>query len=678
MRALLEDGSPLGLALLRRRLPRYDRVSAAEDAHWTPIYGPHDGVLSAAGAALLDGHDAFARPFSPTALEAYAKCPQRFFLSRVLGRAPRRGARGAAAHLGARSRQRVPRDRRALHALARRPPAAGDGLAGAERGRRRGAGAGRGRGADRPSGAVGRRPRGDPRGRRALARARDRRRRRRRPDPRRLRGPLRPAAPRRHGRTAHPRRAARDRAAQRRRDRGRRPDRPRRLARRRRRAFRVIDYKTGGARAQGEPARGRQRRCSSRSTCSPPRRRSASIRRPARRSTSTRRAAASTSASASPASSWPTRRGDLDRVLAELARRDARRRLPRRAVRRRVPVVRLRPGLRRAPPGDPQAQGRTTRTPCASTRAGSRCRDRARSTPRRASASARRSTRACSSRRAPGTGKTTVLVARLVEMLRTGHATIDELVVITFTEKAATELAARVREGLEDARATDDRRRRARPPRRGAARPVPRAHRDDPRVRRRACCTSARSSRRSIRGCACSTRSRRASCSPRSTTRGSTRCCRPRRTRSSGRCAAASTRPTCAGSPRCCTSIAPRCRACCPPTRHRTPPRSSTRSRRAADALRAELGACTEPGRRPRLRSRRERAHRVGRERCSRSATIRVEVERRALFRAPSVDRAPARRATGPSDDALAAVQDARRVDRRGGRRLRRRRCAAR
>src|SRR3954469_17441665 len=53
-----------------------------------------------------------------------------------------------------------------------------------------------------------------------------------------------------------------------------------------------------------------------------------------------------------------------------------------------------------------------------------------------------------------GTGKTTVLVARLVEGRRTGDATIDELVVITFTEKAATELAPRVREGLEDARAT--------------------------------------------------------------------------------------------------------------------------------------------------------------------------------------------------------------------------------
>jgi ATP-dependent exoDNAse (exonuclease V) beta subunit len=51
-----------------------------------------------------------------------------------------------------------------------------------------------------------------------------------------------------------------------------------------------------------------------------------------------------------------------------------------------------------------------------------------------------------------GTGKTTVLVSRVVEILRTGHATVDEIVVITFTDKAATELAARVREKLEQAR----------------------------------------------------------------------------------------------------------------------------------------------------------------------------------------------------------------------------------
>jgi RecB family exonuclease len=65
-------------------MPRYDRVKNAEDAHWAATYGPHDGVLSAAGALHLDGHRAFARPFSPTSLEEYAKCPQKWFLGRVL------------------------------------------------------------------------------------------------------------------------------------------------------------------------------------------------------------------------------------------------------------------------------------------------------------------------------------------------------------------------------------------------------------------------------------------------------------------------------------------------------------------------------------------------------------------------------------------------------------------
>ena len=48
-----------------------------------------------------------------------------------------------------------------------------------------------------------------------------------------------------------------------------------------------------------------------------------------------------------------------------------------------------------------------------------------------------------------GTGKTTVLVERIVEILRTGHAQVEQLAVITFTEKAAAELASRVRRGLE-------------------------------------------------------------------------------------------------------------------------------------------------------------------------------------------------------------------------------------
>jgi ATP-dependent helicase/nuclease subunit A len=50
-----------------------------------------------------------------------------------------------------------------------------------------------------------------------------------------------------------------------------------------------------------------------------------------------------------------------------------------------------------------------------------------------------------------GTGKTTVLVRRVLALLRTGRATVDDLAVITFTEKAAGELSARVRFELERA-----------------------------------------------------------------------------------------------------------------------------------------------------------------------------------------------------------------------------------
>jgi len=52
-----------------------------------------------------------------------------------------------------------------------------------------------------------------------------------------------------------------------------------------------------------------------------------------------------------------------------------------------------------------------------------------------------------------GTGKTTVLVDRIVELLARGRATVDGIAVITFTEKAAGELAARVRLRLEERRA---------------------------------------------------------------------------------------------------------------------------------------------------------------------------------------------------------------------------------
>lgn len=55
---------------------------------------------------------------------------------------------------------------------------------------------------------------------------------------------------------------------------------------------------------------------------------------------------------------------------------------------------------------------------------------------------------------AAGTGKTTVLVKRIVAVLAEGRATVDRLVAVTFTEKAAGELKLRLRGGLEEARRT--------------------------------------------------------------------------------------------------------------------------------------------------------------------------------------------------------------------------------
>jgi ATP-dependent helicase/nuclease subunit A len=51
-----------------------------------------------------------------------------------------------------------------------------------------------------------------------------------------------------------------------------------------------------------------------------------------------------------------------------------------------------------------------------------------------------------------GSGKTTLLVARILSWVRSGRATLPEIVAITFTEKAAAELRLRVRESVEAAR----------------------------------------------------------------------------------------------------------------------------------------------------------------------------------------------------------------------------------
>jgi ATP-dependent helicase/nuclease subunit A len=58
---------------------------------------------------------------------------------------------------------------------------------------------------------------------------------------------------------------------------------------------------------------------------------------------------------------------------------------------------------------------------------------------------------------AAGTGKTTLLVERLLSIVREGRAELDDVAAITFTEKAAAELKVRLREKLEEQRrgATD-------------------------------------------------------------------------------------------------------------------------------------------------------------------------------------------------------------------------------
>jgi len=52
---------------------------------------------------------------------------------------------------------------------------------------------------------------------------------------------------------------------------------------------------------------------------------------------------------------------------------------------------------------------------------------------------------------AAGTGKTTVLVTRIINLMKAGEARLEEIVAITFTEKAAAELKVKLRQELERA-----------------------------------------------------------------------------------------------------------------------------------------------------------------------------------------------------------------------------------
>src|SRR5204863_5590646 len=53
---------------------------------------------------------------------------------------------------------------------------------------------------------------------------------------------------------------------------------------------------------------------------------------------------------------------------------------------------------------------------------------------------------------AAGTGKTTELVNRIVNIIRTGRAAVQRIVAVTFTRKAAGELRLRLRVELDAAR----------------------------------------------------------------------------------------------------------------------------------------------------------------------------------------------------------------------------------
>jgi ATP-dependent helicase/nuclease subunit A len=55
---------------------------------------------------------------------------------------------------------------------------------------------------------------------------------------------------------------------------------------------------------------------------------------------------------------------------------------------------------------------------------------------------------------AAGTGKTTVLVSRIIGLVRSGRTNLQRIVAVTFTEKAAGEMKLRIRKEIEDERKT--------------------------------------------------------------------------------------------------------------------------------------------------------------------------------------------------------------------------------
>ena len=68
--------------------PRIARAFASRAAKLSGELTPWDGVLTAEAIEHLEKLRAHDRPFCPSALESYAECPHRFFLSSILRAEP--------------------------------------------------------------------------------------------------------------------------------------------------------------------------------------------------------------------------------------------------------------------------------------------------------------------------------------------------------------------------------------------------------------------------------------------------------------------------------------------------------------------------------------------------------------------------------------------------------------
>ena len=75
--------------VLSSERPAYVRATAADAARWSTDLTPYDGALSHEALDDLRAMPRLQRPFSPTALENYATCPQRTLLKDILGLKPR-------------------------------------------------------------------------------------------------------------------------------------------------------------------------------------------------------------------------------------------------------------------------------------------------------------------------------------------------------------------------------------------------------------------------------------------------------------------------------------------------------------------------------------------------------------------------------------------------------------